>query len=215
MTQSRNDDRIHFAGRTLGADLHVCGFFRSADEEYRVLLPFIQDGFERGDRAFHVVDPKKRDDHLSRLEAFGIKVSEHERSRAFELCDWNGAYLSDGRFDQDRMLAMWQATFDTAKRLGYARTRLVAHMEWALEDRPGVSDLIEYEARFNLLPRHANPVVCAYDLTKFRADVIVDVIRTHPMIIVGGLLQENPFYTPPDRFLRELRERAPMGASRL
>ncbi len=27
------------------------------------------------------------------------------------------------------------------------------------------------------------------------------------MIIVGGILQENPFFVPPDEFLRELRAR--------
>jgi hypothetical protein len=27
------------------------------------------------------------------------------------------------------------------------------------------------------------------------------------MVILGGMLQENPFYTSPDRFLRILRER--------
>jgi hypothetical protein len=28
------------------------------------------------------------------------------------------------------------------------------------------------------------------------------------MIVIGGLLQENPFFVPPDEFLRELRERS-------
>jgi hypothetical protein len=27
------------------------------------------------------------------------------------------------------------------------------------------------------------------------------------MVIVGGTLQENPFFVPPDEFLRELRAR--------
>lgn len=27
------------------------------------------------------------------------------------------------------------------------------------------------------------------------------------MIVIGGVLQENPFFVPPDEFLRELRER--------
>jgi hypothetical protein len=35
----------------------------------------------------------------------------------------------------------------------------------------------------------------------------MDVVRTHPLVIVGGLLQENPFFVPPDQFLRELRDR--------
>jgi hypothetical protein len=32
-------------------------------------------------------------------------------------------------------------------------------------------------------------------------------MRTHPMIIIGGILQENPFFVPPDEFLRELKAR--------
>jgi len=27
------------------------------------------------------------------------------------------------------------------------------------------------------------------------------------MIIIGGILQENPFFVPPDEFLKELRAR--------
>jgi hypothetical protein len=36
----------------------------------------------------------------------------------------------------------------------------------------------------------------------------MDIMRTHPMVIVGGVMRENPFFVPPDAFLRELRERA-------
>jgi len=36
----------------------------------------------------------------------------------------------------------------------------------------------------------------------------MDVLRTHPMVIIGGVLQQNPFFVQPDEFLRELRERA-------
>ena len=44
---------------------------------------------------------------------------------------------------------------------------------------------------------------------KFGGDIVVDIMRTHPMIIIGGILQENPFFVPPDKFLRELRARGP------
>ena len=91
---------------------------------------------------------------------------------------------------------------------GYRQTRIVAHMEWALLDKPGVDDLIEYEARVNyVLPKYYAPTICAYDLSKFSASVIIDVMRTHPMVIIGGVLQENPFFVPPDLFLLELQER--------
>ena len=42
----------------------------------------------------------------------------------------------------------------------------------------------------------------------------MDILRTHPMVVIGGLLQENPFYVPPDEFLRELNARSGRQANR-
>jgi hypothetical protein len=73
---------------------------------------------------------------------------------------WAEAYLREGHFDQDAMLALIQQVLEEGPRQGFSLTRLVAHMEWALEDRPGVDDLVEYETRLNyLLPRYADPVI--------------------------------------------------------
>jgi hypothetical protein len=58
------------------------------------------------------------------------------------------------------MLALIEDILDQGPKKGFGVTRLVAHMEWALEDRPGVDDLVEYEARLNyLLPRYRDPVI--------------------------------------------------------
>jgi hypothetical protein len=81
-------------------------------------------------------------------------------------------------------------------------------MEWALVDMPGAGDLIEYETRVNyVIPKYDGPVICTYDLTKFGASVVMDALRTHPVVIIGGLLQENPFFVPPDQLLLEIRDR--------
>ena len=63
---------ISLAGSQLGELRHVCAFFADDAEEYRVLLPFVLDGFKRGDRAVHVVNPGQRQEHLSGLAAKGI-----------------------------------------------------------------------------------------------------------------------------------------------
>ena len=155
-----SEEPIRFAGAHLVRSRHVCAFFRTSDEEYKVMLPFIKDGFERGDRAFHIVDPMLRDDHLRRLRSAGIDVEAEEERGALEVRNWQDAYLREGHFDQDRMLALIQEILDEGPRKGFRLTRLAAHMEWALEDRPGVDDLVEYEARLNyLLPRYKDPVV--------------------------------------------------------
>ena len=195
---------ITLAGSVLGKKRHICALFRNAEEEYEVLLPFIKEGFERGENAFHVVNPILKESHTERLRSAGLDVAEAEKNGQYQLSDWDEVYFPEGRFDQDGMLNMWNCLLHTHGSKGLPRTRLIAHMEWALEDREGVSDLLEYEARFNNVHRECrDPVICAYDITKFPLDVTTDVLRTHPMVIMGGVLQENSHYTPPEEFLRE------------
>ena len=209
-TKFRGEDNqpLRFAGSELGAQRHICAFFHSADEEYRVVLPFIKDGFECGHKAFHVVDPKLRDEHRQRLASGGIDVPAVEQSGQFDLRNWNDVYLRDGRFDQDRMLGLLQEVLEGGRQQGFALTRMVAHVEWALEKQPGVDDLVEYETRVNYIwPQNKDAVICVYDLAKFGGHIVMDILRTHPMVLIGGIIQENPFFVPPDEFLRELRER--------
>jgi hypothetical protein len=203
------------AGSHLLQARHVCAFFHSLDEEFRVLLPFIQDGFASGDRAFHVVDPKLREEHLRRLREAGIDVAQSEPTGQLKLCDWNAAHLQNGHFDQHKMIAFLEEMLKEGARQGFPLSRSIGHMEWALEDRPGVEDLVEYEARLNyVLPRYPDPIICVYDLNKFGGAVVLDILRTHPMVIIGGTLQENPFFVSPDQFLKELHERqADWGSS--
>jgi hypothetical protein len=200
---------IRLAGRTLEYSPHVCAFFSTRDEEYQVLLPFIKEGFEEGDKAFHIIDPRQREDHLHRLHQAGINVEVTEKNGQLEVREWAYTYLREGRFDQGKMLELVEEVL-TAHRLdGFGYTRLVAHMEWSLGNYPGVHDLVEYEARLNyLIPKYEDPILCTYDLSKFSAEVVMDVLRVHPMVIIGGILHENPFYTPPDDFLQELHQRA-------
>jgi hypothetical protein len=197
---------IRLCGATLGRHRHICAFFRNADDHYRILLPFIKDGFDAGEKAVHIVDPRRRADHVRRLTAIGIDVTTAQKDGQLELREWADAHLRDGSFDQARTLEIIDGIRERSAGDGFPRTRFVTHMEWALEDRPGVEALLQYEASANLVPCD-DPVVCTYDLTRFTADIVIDVIRTHPLTIIGGILQENPFFVPPDEFLRELRAR--------
>jgi hypothetical protein len=199
---------IRFAGSQLCEERHVCAFFNSHEEGYRVLLPFIKDGFECGDKAVHVVNPGQRQDHLQRLAAAGIDTIATQQRGQFELMSNSEAYLRDGIFDQDRMLAVFEQLASGGAKGGFPLSRIVCHMDWAAENRSYIDNLVEFESRVNdVWRRHDDAVICVYDLAKFGGDTVVDIMRTHPMIIIGNTLQQNPFFVPPTEFLRELRGR--------
>jgi len=150
---------VHLAGTVLGRARHVCAFFNSRDEEYRVLLPFISEGFQQGDKAFHIVKEDHHPEHRRTLQQAGIPVEDVERDGQLVLRRWEDAYLRDGHFDQNRMLALIEEVLQGGKAQGYPLTRLLANMEWALEDRPGVDDIVEYETRLNyVLPKYDDAV---------------------------------------------------------
>ena len=205
---------LRLAGGNLAGQRHICAFFNGADEEYRVLRSFYKDGIDRGEKAFHIVDPELREEHVKRLAEAGINVEQAMASGQMEVLPWQQAYFRGDRFDQGAMLALLEEMLQSGAAAGYPLTRLLAHMEWALQDKPGVDDLVEYEIRVNhVLDKYDDIVMCAYDLSKFGANVAIDAMRTHPVVIVGGLLHENPFFVPPEQFLLEIKERRSLRKS--
>jgi hypothetical protein len=208
MEMKRRNRPVHLAGSAIDSACHACAFFHSRDEEYELLLPFVKEGFEAGDKTFQVVDKTHRAERLRRLRVSGIEVEPAQESGQLEVRAWEEAYLRGGHFDQKAMLSLIEEALTTGKRQGFGLTRLWANMEWALEDLPGVHDIVEYETRLNyVLPKYDDVVVCTYDVTKFSASVVMDIMRTHPQVIIGGIFQENPFYVSPEEFMRELNER--------
>ncbi len=202
-----NDMRV--AGVPLQTSRHICAFFRSLAEQYDVLLPYIREGLERGDRAWHILDPARRADHIRRLQEFGIGVAAAEQSGQLEVQDWGDFYLRGGQVEQDHVLNAIQNVFASERITGFGFTRIITNMEWTLQSWPGVDAFLEVEARLNQVPfGHGDDIVCTYDLTRFDGGTMMDILRVHPTVILGAAIIENPFFVPPDRFLQELRLRS-------
>jgi len=206
---TRNEHSAQLAGVDLAGQNHVCAFFNTIDEEHRVLHSFFKDGFDHGEKAIHIVESGNREEYLKRLAESGINVHEVMETGRLEVLPWTDMYVRNHRFDQDAMLATVESLIQSGAAAGYARTRLVGHhMDWLFLDKPAVNNLLEYEARLNgVLSKYDDLVICNYDISKFGASVAMDIMRTHPLVIIGGLLRENPFFVPPDQFLEEMRQR--------
>jgi hypothetical protein len=122
---------------------------------------------------------------------------------------WQQAYLDEtGSFDKNRMLATVDQLTGTGRDLGFARLRIMGNMDWVFQGVPGAEDILEYESEVNeVLSRNRQPAVCVYDIAKLSGSMMMDILRTHPLALIGGTVQENPFYTPPEEMLNELRAR--------
>jgi hypothetical protein len=200
-------DSVELAGRPLGDCRHVCAFFLTPADEYRTMIPFVQEGLDHGERSVNVV-PRARADHIGRLRRSGIDVESALACRQLQVLHSEDTYTIDGRFDQDRMLTVLPGLLDEGRTLGYAKTRLVAHAEFVCAEETNAREFAEYEARLNhVLPHYPDVVICTYDLGQVGAVSVVDALRTHPMVLIAGVLRTNSHYVPPDVFIEELRQR--------
>lgn len=199
---------VHLAGVPLTHSCHACAFFHTDEEKFRVLMPFILEGFARGDLAAHIVNPARRAAHLAWLAGAGVDTAAAKAQGQLVVRTWDETYLQDGQFDQQRMIDTLLALIAPENAPPGKISRNIADMAWSAANGPSAYEIVEYEARLNqALPEQHAPVVCTYDLTHFSADVVIDIMRTHPMVIIGGILQENPFFVPSAQMIEELAAR--------
>jgi transcriptional regulator with XRE-family HTH domain len=199
---------IELGGAVIDHCSHVCAFVGSREDEYNLLLPFAKNGLGRGDRFFQILDADLHASHTNRLTEAGIDVSRYLGSGQLELRAWEQTYLAPGHFDQFVMMDTLESLARSGMSQGSGMTRLWANMEWTLKELPGVEELAEFESRLNgLLPQLPIAAVCTYDLTRFSATAIFDILRAHPYVIIGGTLRQNAWYVPPDTLVPELRSR--------
>jgi hypothetical protein len=211
MNSTRKPARLF--GETLDG-MHICTFFRTAEERYRVLMPFIREGMEQGDRAFHIVNPSLRGEHVQRIAEAGVDTARAEVEGQLEIIGWDEAYLRGGSFSQTAMLSLLPVLLNKGRTRGFPITRFIADVAWVLNEG-AVDSLLEYECRVNLaLPKAGDIVICAYDLDTVDAAMVIAAMRTHPIVLIGGIVQHNPFYVPPEELLKELNERESPQAGR-
>jgi hypothetical protein len=194
------------ADATFRDHFHACAFVTGPEEEQAVIDPFFLEGMRRGEKAVYIVDPEKQPTHEQRLEA-GCPTRG-----LLEVTTWNEAHLKGGSFDQQRMMSSLEAMLIQHASTGKPPMRLVGQMGWVFTSPPDIEQLVAYEANVNeLLNRGKTPTVCVYDLRKLKGSLMMDLLRAHPLTVVNGVLYENPFYTPAEELLNELRKRSALS----
>jgi signal transduction histidine kinase len=182
---------------------HLCVIYDTQEEQFATALPHLKAGLERRERCLYIADDNEATAILDALHKDGIDVEHHIKSRTLIVTDSRGTYLSHGRFDPDNWIHfLAQTTREAGDDKPGLRT-ILGEMTWVLGEGAAPESLIEYEAKLNqFVHDHAVRVLCQYNRNRFSPEVILGVIRTHPIVVYGGIVCYNPYYVPPEEFLK-------------
>jgi hypothetical protein len=164
--------------------------------------PLPPGGPARRDKCIAIVDSSPDGDLLAQI-GDEREVEGYIASQQLEVHATEENYLHLAPFSPEAMIEFWESrvgpaikggSFDFARSTGEVPLDVrTPHLRTAF---------FRYEAALEgFAPRYPQTLLCLYDLARFGGGFLVDILRTHPKLLMGGLILENPHYRPAGDFV--------------
>jgi DNA-binding CsgD family transcriptional regulator len=192
---------------------HVCALYSGPVERDDLLMPFVQAGVREGDKCLCLIDQVEPEDVRQRL------VDENDpghelRAGQLDVDRASSVYLESGRFSAENMVTFLEDTANAAADNEFPHMRVAGEMSWVLPGPPGADEFFAYESSLNEVDTQIPSVLmCMYDLELFGTSMLVDVLKTHPKVLVGLTVLDNPEYLTPEEYLEQRRPAIPARSS--
>ncbi len=189
---------------TLRPGDHFCALYESEEEHQTLLTAYLREGLRRHEKVVYIVDAHTPAGIVDYLLHEGIPVAESLASEQLSIHGPESTYLKPGHFSPEAMIEL--LTKETARALaeGYTALRVTGEMSWALKGQRGSERLTEYESKVNEVFSKSQCIgLCQYDRRLFPHRTLMEVLMTHPGVILGTEVYDNPYYLPPAAFLSQ------------
>jgi hypothetical protein len=180
---------------------HLCFIYNTEEESRALLASFVRQGLERNEKVLYVVDSHTAEQVHNYLQDDGIEVWLYGRTGQLRILTADEVYTREGFFDPDGMISLLRKETERAVDDGYSALRITGEMTWALRELPGSERLIEYEAKLNDFFHGSKCLaICQYERPKFEAMLLLDVLGTHPLVVIGTEILDNFNCVPSKKF---------------
>ncbi|NUC71991.1 MEDS domain-containing protein [Haloterrigena sp. SYSU A558-1] len=174
---------------------HLSLIYESREQQFAAVIPFLEQGLERGERCLYIASENERTDVVDELDAAGLDAADAIDRGQLVVRSLEEIYLPDGTFDPDETLAFFADALEKGVS-DHDALRVTAEMNWIGRSDTAVDDVMEYETRVNdLLHGQEAITLCQYDHDRFSDAVIRDVLETHPHVIYEETISRNVFYS--------------------
>ncbi|MEE9409626.1 MAG: MEDS domain-containing protein, partial [Candidatus Heimdallarchaeota archaeon] len=161
---------------------------------------------ERNEKCIYIFDENTEEELIIAFNKFE-DIQKYTKSNQIEFLSKEQTYLNNGVFDPEEMINLIKKFEQKTIEDGYNGLRLTGEMTWIFSNSFEVENLINYEAKLNkFLPQSKILTICQYSENEFTPDILLDVLATHPKIILNHQIHKNPNYIPPELFFARIRE---------
>jgi hypothetical protein len=181
---------------------HVCALYPTLADRNDVLSPFLREGLSSGDKCLCVLENAADSESVLAALSAHVDLAPFLARRQLDV-SWSAeVFLRGDRFSTDMVIEFWDHAVGEALSSEFSIARAAGEMTWALRMLHDIEDLVVFESQFNrFLPRYPQMFLCLYEVGRFSDETLANVLKTHPQVLLGNMIVDNPYYIEPDEFL--------------
>jgi hypothetical protein len=187
---------------------HICQLYSKVTEIPGVTARLLRVGLSHSEKCLFAAAPAQVKELREELLKLQVDVDACIESGQLILSDEREMYLAGGRrFDPYFLLSSHQTFIAQALREGWHAVRISIDMSWLAKDLASPEQILKYEAASDAVFTFQNAPIIAlmhYDHGKLLPTLVVEMLKLHPISVVGKYIKRNPFYLNSEQYMLKI-----------
>ncbi len=187
---------------------HICQLYSKVTEIPGVTARLMRVGFSLSEKCLFAAAPTQVKELTDELRKLQVDADSLLASGQLVLHEDREVFLANGkRFDPYYLLSLHQTFIAQALREGWRAVRISIDMTWLVKDLATPEQILKYEAASDAVFTFQNAPIIAlmhYDHSKLLPSLVVEMIKLHPISVVGKYIKRNPSYLNSEQYMLKI-----------
>lgn len=186
---------------------HICQLYNKVNEIVGVTARLIELGLTADEKCLFAGSPASVQEMEQALTKAGVNVAAAQQSGQLVLLAEREPLLIAKRFDPYHLLSTHQTFIAQARRENWKACRISIDMTWLTTDVATPEQVLKYEAAADAIFTFQNAPIIAllhYDYSKLPGALVVEMLKLHPIAVVGKFIKRNPYYVNSEQYLLKI-----------
>ncbi len=189
------------------AGSHILQLYNRVSEISGVTARLIEVGLATQEKCLFAGTPASVQEMEQTLAKSGVDVAAAVEAGQMVFLSERESLLVNKRFDPYHLLSTHQTFIAQALREGWKAVRISMDMTWLTNEVATPEQVLKYEAASDAVFTFQNAPIIAlmhYDYSKLPGALVVELLKLHPIAVVGKFIKRNPYYLNSEQYLLKI-----------
>jgi hypothetical protein len=186
---------------------HILQLYNKVGEITGVTARLLGVGLAANEKCLFAAGPGPIGDLEQALAKEDVDVAAAHESGQLVCISDRDQLLVNKRFDPYHLLSHHQTFIAQGLREGYKAVRISMDMTWLTSEVATSQQILKYEAASDAVFTFQNAPIIAlmhYDYSKLPGALVVELLKLHPIAVVGKFIKRNPYYLNSEQYLLKI-----------